>query len=394
VTSSDGVTTEPLRIVAATGGGTSAIRSISIAGLPVTLPPGESFTLTVVYETGDGLPPNPAPTLSFSITGANPELIRVDPLASGASVTALPASEATGGIYGEAIITVTATQPLTSGATQISASVAVVIADPLPSVPDLTDEAQSDFSDANLKLAPSNVIILPGSAQTPITDINADWRPITHIDSADIYIMGPEGNNLPECFATTGRSAANIIIDVRSQVPQGKKGITPMTYRASVGLSEMQSLFGASAEAILASPLSHLGEIFDVLVIQKEIKQGPRENWYTRLVDGVLTPQRAIETGILDITGGNSLSMTLSYYVLDDALEESFERNGYLIVPDGMNDGWIVDPFWLNRWTERTSQPNSQTGGGSGGGGCDVGAAALILAGAICLLSSRWRKAG
>jgi hypothetical protein len=150
-----------------------------------------------------------------------------------------------------------------------------------------------------------------------------------------------------------------------------------MTYRATVRLDELERSFSSPlAFDILMNPQSHLDEIFDVYVIQKEIHQGERAGWYTRLVDGVLTPQRAVDLGILDISGGSALTMTLSYYVLDDAVLESFEQDGYLIVPDGENDRAVVDPIWLNMWTSASSAGNSSQGNGgyyggsSGGGGC------------------------
>jgi hypothetical protein len=111
----------------------------------------------------------------------------------------------------------------------------------------------------------------------------------------------------------------------------------------------------------------------------------------------VLTPQRAVDLGILDISGGSALTMTLSYYVLDDAVLESFEQNGYLIVPDGENDRAVVDPIWLNVWTSASSAGNSTQGNGGygyygdgSGGGCgnDNGVAlfaVLILAASAAL---------
>ncbi|MDR1943809.1 MAG: hypothetical protein LBQ19_03210, partial [Synergistaceae bacterium] len=171
--------------------------------------------------------------------------------------------------------------------------------------------------------------------------------------------------------------AANIIIDISRIVQPGVKGLVPMTYRATVRLDELERSFSSPlAFDILMNPQSHLDEIFDVYVIQKEIHQGERAGWYTRLVDGVLTPQRAVDLGILDISGGSALTMTLSYYVLDDAVLESFEQDGYLIVPDGENDRAVVDPIWLNMWTSASSAGNSSQGNGgyyggsSGGGGC------------------------
>jgi hypothetical protein len=137
------------------------------------------------------------------------------------------------------------------------------------------------------------------------------------------------------------------------------------------------------------------------MVIQKEIMEGERAGWYTRLVDGILKPQDAVDKGILDVAGGESLVLTLSYYVLDDAVLEAFESSGYLIVPDGRNNGTIVDPIWLNMWKPGFAPgDNSMSGGqsgdsgdGDGSGGCTSGGAvslALIaLAGSAALLKRR-----
>jgi hypothetical protein len=202
-----------------------------------------------------------------------------------------------------------------------------------------------------------------------------------------IEVKEPVAYILPECFEPTGRDAANVDIGVSHLVPAGKKGLLPMTYRVSAKRSDLAATFGQElAGRILASPLDHLDEIFSKLVLQKEIREGERAGWYTRLINGVMKPRDAVDKGILEISGGDSLTMTLSLYVLDDSTLEAFESYGYLIVPDGSHNGTIVDPIWLNMWrpgyaaSDNTQQGQNRDGGS---GGCTSGSGAAILAAII-----------
>jgi hypothetical protein len=258
---------------------------------------------------------------------------------------------------------------------------------------DIAPIVVDEFADANEQLIPSEVVILPGNPQPPMTNLPEDWQLIDSLDNVDIFIREPDGFKLPECFEPVGKDAADIIIDISRAVPPGKKGLIPMTYRVTVNAADLAGDLGSAiASEVLSNPHGYLDEIFKFYVIQKEIHQGERAGWYTRLVDGVLSPQRAVDLGILDITGGNALSMTLSYYALDDAILEAYEQDGYLIVPDGSNDNTIVDPIWLNNWREgyeagdNSMSGRAPEGGGSsgGGGGCATGAGAAFLLGLFC----------
>jgi hypothetical protein len=286
-----------------------------------------------------------------------------------------------------------ASQTLSDGSViKNSVTKTLVVADDLPTPLEVTETVVNEFERANTELVPSEIVILPGNTQPPITNIPSDWQFVDSLDNADIYVREPDGFKLPECYAPTGKDAADIIIDISRIVLPGRKGIVPMTYRVTVNARDLTDALGVTlAYEILTDPHNHLDDIFEFYVIQKEIHQGERAGWYTRLVDGILTPQRAIELGILDITGGDELNMTLSYYVLDDAVLEAYESGGYLIVPDGANDNSIVDPIWLNRWKDGSGSYDNSLGGGSrtgtsgGGGGCSAGAgvalAALLAAG-------------
>jgi uncharacterized repeat protein (TIGR02543 family) len=342
----------------------NSILSVDIGRIPMRLSPGESFETTVTYTTANGEPPSPLPQLNATVGGESPELISLTASGNSLTILALPMDEggrrAGGGIYGSAVITASLVQTVSGDTRERSASAVLVIGDELASEIELEEPAEDAFREANEGLAPSEVIILPGNNQTPPGGLPEGWYLVSHLDDADIYILNPDGGKLPECFSPSGKDAADIIIDLRRYVPAGMKGVVPFTYRVTVNQPQMVNLFGEDLAAkILASPMDHLSDIFYILVIQKEIRQGTRAGWFTRLVDGVLTPQRAVEMGILDVTGGNNLTMNLSYWALDDTIEESFEWNGYLIVPDGENDNAIVDPVWLDRWKYRDAQSAS-----------------------------------
>jgi hypothetical protein len=272
-----------------------------------------------------------------------------------------------------------------------SVTKSLVIAEPQATSVTVTDRTRDAFEEANLGLAPSEVLVLPGNTQPPLVPPD-DWHVVTAIDNADIRVTAPDADVLPECFAPTDKDAADITIDLASEILPGKKCITPMTYRVTIERTELERFFSTTqAQAVLASPLDHLDEIFSAFVIQKEIKQGERAGWYTRLVNGILTPTQALDLGILDVTGGDSLVLTLSYYVLDDAILESFVYNGYLIVPDGANDGVLADPIWLNTWGKGTDEGNSQSGRkkSGNGGGCSTGTLFSISLVACCLAAAR-----
>jgi uncharacterized repeat protein (TIGR02543 family) len=382
-----------------------AVDSIEIGGFQLTLAPGESFEASLVFRASDGGAPSPAPALSVSLDSASAALVSVEVISpSSARVTALSqppifkrGDGANSAIFGEALIVFAATQTLADGSTfQKSATAPLVIADrPLTPVTP-TGPVLDEFLEANRELAPSDEFILPGNPQPTITALDAGWYLLKGLDNALIEIEKPVTEVLPECFTPAGRDAANIDIDVSRLVPSGMKALLPLTFRVRAKRSDLVTIFKDTpslVEPMLASPHDHLDEIFSRMVLQKEIMEGERAGWYTRLVDGVLKPAEAVEKGILEVTGGEALTLTLSYYVLDDAVLEAFERDGYLIVPDGLHDGRILDPIWLNMWKPGYAPgDNSMTGNGSGsagGGGCSgwsgMGLSVLVLASCLAL---------
>jgi uncharacterized repeat protein (TIGR02543 family) len=337
VTAADGVTqgTALLRAVTLPAPGTlpGSVESIEISGFPLTLGPGKSFDVTLAYGASD-----PEPVLSVNLDRASAALVTVEILSSGsARVTALPqdapinsGAPSNSAVYGEALINFTATQTISGTVYQKSAICPLVIADDLFTSVNVTDPVREEFNNANMELVSSDEYIMPGNAQPPITALNPDWFLIEGLDNARIAIEHPVPEVLPECFEPAGKDAADIDIDVSGLVPPGKKGLLPLTFRVTARSADLTAIFGASlADAILSSPLSHLDTIFSKMLIQKEILEGERKGWYTRLVDGVLKPRDAVDKGILEITGGGALTLSLSYYVLDDSVLEAFEQGGY-----------------------------------------------------------------
>jgi uncharacterized repeat protein (TIGR02543 family) len=395
----DGTTSEFTVNVAAGTGAVNALRSVGIGRFPLTLSPGQSFETEVNFETEDGSSPFPAPTISAGLDSESASLVSADVVSRDfVVITALSRRDpeenrrgaANSAIYGRAVITITATQTLPDGSTlrnQITKS--LIVGDELMTQIALSDDVIDVFERANGELASSDVTILPGNTQPPM-DAGDDWYLVRDLDNADIVIMAPEGDHLPDCFAPTGKDAASITIGLESPPTEGAKGLVPMTYIVTTRRNELEPIFGAEmTSAILAAPMAHLSEIFEELVIQKEIQQGARAGWFTRLVDGVLKPEEAVSMGILDIIGGESLTMALSYYVLDDSTLEAFVRDGYLIVPDGSNDGIIADPIWFNRWRDGYEPGGNSLSGRSGNGsGCNagLGLGALLAAGAALVL--------
>jgi uncharacterized repeat protein (TIGR02543 family) len=370
-----------------------AVDSIGIGTFPLTLAPGGSFEARLTYAAAGGAAPDPVPVLSVQLDSASAALVSVEILSqSSARVTALPISASitrsaplNSAIYGETRIEFVTSQTLADGSTfRQSAVKALVIADDLATSIDVTDEVIEEFNDANDQLAASDETILPGNTQPPITSLRADWFLLEGIDNTLIDIINPDAYVLPECFEPAGRDAANIDINVSHLVPPDMKALLPLTFRVTARRGDLENIFGGPlAGQMLASPLDHLDEIFTKMVIQKEIMEGERAGWYTRLVSGVLKPQEAVDKGILEVAGGEALTLTLtlSYYVLDDALMEAFESSGYLIVPDGLHDGEIVAPIWLNMWKPGyVPGDNTLQGQSAGtGGGCASGTAPILL---------------
>ena len=134
--------------------------------------------------------------------------------------------------------------------------------------------------------------------------------------------------------------------------------------------------------------MNHLDDIFKYYVIQTEIKQGERYGWFTRLVSGIIKPNDAAAKGVLKVdSDGSALTVTLSYYVMDN-LGEAFVHGNYLIVPDGLTDRVIKDPVWLNKWSKACTPQEASS---SGGGGCSAGFGllALIASGAAVIRHRR-----
>ncbi|MDR0647870.1 MAG: InlB B-repeat-containing protein [Synergistaceae bacterium] len=388
------------------GGIPGSVVSLDIKGFPLTVAPGGSFDVTVDYGAFAVPAPDPPPVLTAQPD--SDDMVRVDVLsANSARVTALPrdfpiarSARGNSAIHGDAGITFTASQTLPDGTVlQKSAVKSILVADDLATPVAVSEDVVVVFEEANTQLVSSDETILPGSVQqVAIAALGSDWHLIEGLDNALIEIENFDEYVLPVCFEPSERDAARIDIDLSGLVPSGKKGLLPLTFRVKVRAVELFDLYGEdTGSAMLASPEDHLDEIFAKIVLQKEIMEGSRKGWYTRLVDGVLKPREAVEKGILEVTGGESLTLSLSFYVLDDDILEAFEQDGYLIVPDGHYNEKIRDPIWVNRWKDGLEPGgNSESGGqgsgsgsGSGGGCAGTGGVALLAALLLAFVISR-----
>jgi hypothetical protein len=273
--------------------------------------------------------------------------------------------------------------------------------------------SEQEFVSANQEMEGCGVEVLPGNQQAQMDSSIADsngWYVLTNLDNASIFVEKANSDILPDCFTASGKCAADVTIPALSSVPSGRQALLPMTYSVTLSEQDLTDLIGSSyASMALSNPAAYLEDIFYILVIQKEIKQGGWEGYFTRLVDGVLTPEEAYGRGILKVTGGQALTIELSYYLLDGpegtgSRKEAFLEDGYLIVPDGHYDGVLRDQIWLSVWKDTgvsletteaagigsnpspvpgsTSNPSSGSSSKGGGGGCDsgFGAAALLAA--------------
>ena len=303
---------------------------------------------------------------------------------------------------------------------------------PFPTQVDVSTQVQSLIDAANAILARTGVMIVPGNHQPPIPQHILDMiamhlrdNLVTYAatesraasgDLADLYVLTsldqieqmrveqPDSASLPECFVATDKDSANIILDLNKLTDPnaaGKLVILPMTYAVKIESDDMRDFYGADADAIAANPSAYLDRIFEVLVLHKRIKEGAMLNWYTRLVNGIATPQEAHGLGMLLLEGNaaeGSLTVSLGYNVLNYH-GESFTVQGnlqadgsgldvgYIVLPDGLENEQLIDPLWTNRWTT-----SGGSGSSGGGGGCAAGATLLPALLALCALAYRRKK--
>jgi uncharacterized repeat protein (TIGR02543 family) len=329
------------------------ITSIKISDFPLTLAPGKSFDVSLTYVTVGESDLSQPLALSADVV---PSLVQVDIVSSDrARVTAYSQTASDNAIYREAVITFTTSQDIPGSTICKSAPRTLVIAN-LETPVEVSPDVRAAFSAANGLLRQSGEIILPGSFQQPSATLSSDWYLIDHLDDTADTVIDIDylfHDELPECFVPTGRGAASIEIDLtRSQlVPPGMEGLLPLTFQVTIDKGDLEDIYDASLVGlILSDPEDNLTEIFKKILLHNEILEGEHSGWFTRLVDGVLEPQQAVKDGILKVTGGTALTLTLSYYALDDDGLEAFYKGGYLIVPDGERDGIIANQVWLNKW--------------------------------------------
>ncbi|MDL2264594.1 hypothetical protein LJC31_08080, partial [Synergistaceae bacterium OttesenSCG-928-I11] len=195
----------------------------------------------------------------------------------------------------------------------------------------------------------------------------------------ELRVESPDVPSVPSCFACTEKESANIVLDLTKLTAVSDEVVMiPMSYTVKILSGDLTEFFGAPLAAeIVENPAANLDNIFRVLVLHKRIKDADSNmyGWYTRLVNGVSSPQDAYDTGMLKVWSNadeQSLTVNLGYYVIDYHGEsftvsdfeiendESSGTIGYIILPDGKNNRLLIDPLWTNIW-------KTDTGGGSGG---------------------------
>ena len=411
-----GASTTPPTPPIVSGDESGYITAFELNGVPLTpLSPGRSAELDLGFTTKGGGAPNPAPQVDWGVSaGSGSWIVEVVPDGVGKATLRVrePETEAEraavrrGGDENEEFT-------LTVSVTQVHGSETVfsgaktrdfLVGEPFETEVELSEEAAKEMDDANNSLAESDVKVVPGNPQPAIPPhiLPDDWHLLEDVDNLTAVVESPRPEVLPVCFDTTGKQSVSITMDVTG-VADDKKILIPMSYTAKVQWGQMRELFGEErARRIVADPRANLDDIFKVLVIHKQVREGEMAGWFTRLVRGVAQPQEALDLGFLTLRsneGERSLTLNLSYYVLDDRGEAFMVRGkqdpnnpnsreiGYIVLPDGLHNGRIVDPVWLNRWKADTS-----AAGEGGGGGCTSGFAAPFAALLLIFAASAARR--
>ena len=290
----------------------------------------------------------------------------------------------------------------------------------------LSPEAQEEIDRVNAILARTDVAIVPGNHQMPIPQHILDLI-AQHLETGlvtyeagraasgdvelfvlasldqieSLTVVSPDESSVPDCFECTDKQSANIVLDLEGLTEaDGKVVLLPMSYTVKIQSNDLRDFYDEGrAREIVADPAANLDTIFDVLVLHKRIHEGDMTGWYTRLVRGVATPQQAYDTGMLQVWSDpaeQSLTVSLGYYVADyygesftvqdfeTAGDETSDALGYIVLPDGLYNRYMIDPLWTNRWTTSGSG-----GGGGGGGGCAAGATVLPALFALCCVRRR-----
>lgn len=277
----------------------------------------------------------------------------------------------------------------------------------------LSEAAQDAIDKANSDMSASGIVLGFGNTQDPMPQESIDrvteWVkeylvtygdnvsepfgsvvPLDELSAVDAYKADPEPETLPLCFDTLDKDGLCVSMDAELGGANANDiALVPMSYTVELDADMMAQLFGSDAEDILDDPEEYIERIFDAIVLHNRIDQEAdiMAGYYTRLIDGVVSPTHALERGIVSVSSvEGTLVIRLSYNMLDYP-GEAFVTDGYLIVPDGTRNGEIVDPIWVNTWITARSSGRDL----SGGGGCAVGSLALVAFSALCIAYRRRR---
>lgn len=244
---------------------------------------------------------------------------------------------------------------------------------------------QSQLNAANQQLYPQGVTVDFGSLNNAMdthTPSNEGASVMRSINKATLSTKSNPGR-FPSGFASTGKPAAVIDVDATSVFNAGGIALVPVTLQYTFDINELTALFGATtASGILANPAGNRDIIFGTLTLQKEVLSGADAGSFEELLPGAISPQDAIDAGILLLEGGRTLKITFSFLVSDSADVPTRDQR-QLIVPDGATDGYVIDPVWLTK-VGSGPVPGPVSGGS---GGCNGGFGIAVIG--LCLWGFR-----
>lgn len=174
-------------------------------------------------------------------------------------------------------------------------------------------------------------------------------------------------------------------LDTTTLVASDKIAVIPVTITIPLTRKNLSTLLDTAAvrtggarldiDRVIASPDVYADELFTTLVIQKEVLEGDSQGCRS-LVPGVVSASEAVRRNMLELktaAGNDGITVTLKFFVADDASAARIVDGDKLIIGDGLHNGSIYDPLWANY------RKPSTTGSVDGGGGCSAGFAALAL---------------
>ena len=326
--------------------------------------------------------PNNAVLRDRTCTTNNPQVLaassrNVTITAIGAGTAVLTAKTVDGGYTASCALTVT-----NGGSPAPASGDAVVITD--PDVDDKLDDGGDVSVSPGVNLP---AITLPG--YIIVDEI---------LDPNDVTVRPADPTSLPTCTQALGYTGTELGVDVSGIAAGGNIVIMPVTTTIPLNRTRLQEVLDLAAartgrtlkiDDVIAAPQNYLEDLFTVLMLQQQIKEGPDAGSYVWLVPGVIEPRAAYDYKLLLLSSvpNEGITLTLRYYMADDIKGVRFVQ-GNLIVGDGQRNGRILDPLWGNVRAPASSGSTKKVDGGSG---CNAGFAALLLLVCGALMAIRKR---